>query len=173
MERRASSELTPKGRKLTGYVARFDEPADLGEFVEVIRAGAFARTLNADTARNIRAIYEHDGRALLGRFGAGTLRLSEDNVGLAFEIDLPDTTLGRDLAHLVERGDVGGCSFGFLPVSDAWTEQDGRPVRELRDVDLFEVTITASPVYDATTVQVRSSLPRSIRLARQYLEACQ
>lgn len=173
MERRASSELTPKGRKLSGYVARFDEPADLGEFIEVIRPGAFARTLTADSARNIRAIYEHDGRALLGRHGAGTLRLVEDSVGLAFELDLPDTTLGRDLAHLIERGDVAGCSFGFLPVRDTWIEQDGRAVRELRDVDLFEVTITASPAYDATNVQVRSTLPLTVRLARRYLEACQ
>jgi hypothetical protein len=38
-------------------------------------------------------------------------------------------------------------------------------------VDLFEITITASPAYDATSVQVRSKLPRSIRLARLYLEA--
>jgi|SRR5690554_189962 len=173
MERRASTDLKPKGRKLTGYVARFDAPADLGEFTEVIRPGAFTRTLAADTARSIRAIYEHDGRALLGRVGAGTLRLSEDAEGLAFEIDLPDTSLGRDLAHLVERGDVAGASFGFLPVRDTWTEADGRPVRELRDVDLFEVTITAAPAYDATSVQVRGKQPRSIRLARLYLEACQ
>ncbi|PKG49282.1 MULTISPECIES: HK97 family phage prohead protease [Halomonadaceae] len=173
MERRASSELTPKGRKLTGYVARFDEPIDLGEFVEVVRAGAFTRTLAGTGAQNIRAIYEHDGRALLGRLGAGTLRLSEDAVGLAFEIDLPDTTLGRDLAHLVERGDVAGCSFGFLPVSDAWSEREGRAVRELTDVDLIEVTITASPAYDTTSVQVRASQPLGIRLARLYVEACQ
>lgn len=172
MERRASSEVTPKGRKLTGYVARFDSPTDLGEFVEVIRPGAFTRTLTAETAGAIRAIYEHDGRSLLGRLGSGTLRLSEDATGLAFELDLPDTTLGRDLAHLVERGDVGGCSFGFLPVRDNWTEEGGRPVRELRDVDLFEVTITASPAYDTTSVQVRAKQPRSIRLARLYLEAC-
>ncbi|MCE8002155.1 HK97 family phage prohead protease [Billgrantia ethanolica] len=173
MEIRASSELKPKGRKLTGYVARFDEPADLGEFVEVIRAGAFTRTLAAVTARNIRAIYEHDGRSLLGRLGAGTLRLTEDAEGLAFEIDLPDTTLGRDLAHLVERGDVAGCSFGFLPVRDRWIEERGRPVRELHDVDLFEVTITAAPAYDTSSVQVRAHQQRSIRLARLYLEACQ
>lgn len=173
MERRASSELTPKGRTLTGYVARFDQPADLGEFVEVIKAGAFTRTLADDKARGIRAIYEHDGRSLLGRMGAGTLRLTEDAQGLAFEIDLPNTTLGRDLAHLVERGDVAGCSFGFLPVRDTWAESDGRPVRELRDVDLFEVTITAAPAYDTTSVQVRGKQPRSIHLARLYLEACQ
>lgn len=170
MERRASNGLKPDGRKLTGYAARFNAETDLGEFIEVIRPGAFTRTLAAATAVNIRAIYEHDGKSLLGRLGSGTLRLSEDSEGLAFELDLPDTTLGRDLAELVKRGDVAGCSFGFLPVRDTWSE-GAKPVRELRDVDLFEITITANPAYDATSVQVRSTLPRSIRLARKYLEA--
>ncbi|WP_342596072.1 HK97 family phage prohead protease [Salinicola lusitanus] len=173
MEVRASNEIKPQGRKLTGYVSRFNVPADLGEFVEVVRPGAFTRTLGDPRARNIRAIYEHDGRALLGRVGAGSLRLSEDADGLAFEIDLPDTTLGRDLAALVTRGDVAGCSFGFLPVRDSWIEESGRPMRELLDVDLFEVTITAAPAYDASSVQVRHTQHRAIRLARLYLEACQ
>ncbi|WP_019342827.1 HK97 family phage prohead protease [Stutzerimonas stutzeri] len=172
MERRASNGLKPDGRKLTGYAARFNVETDLGEFVEVIRPGAFTRTLAAASAGNIRAVYEHDGKSLLGRLGSGTLRLTQDSEGLAFELDLPDTTLGRDLAELVKRGDVAGCSFGFLPVQDAWSE-GAKPVRELRDVDLFEVTITANPAYDATSVQVRSKLPRSVRLARLYLEACQ
>jgi hypothetical protein len=96
MERRASNGLKPDGRKLTGYAARFNAETDLGEFIEVIRPGAFTRTLAAATAGNIRAIYEHDGKSLLGRLGAGTLRLSEDSEGLAFELDLPDTNLGRD-----------------------------------------------------------------------------
>lgn len=170
MERRASTGLKPEGKKLTGYAARFNVETDLGEFIEVIRPGAFTRTLAAATAANVRAIYEHDGKALLGRLGAGTLRLEEDADGLKFELDLPETTLGRDLAELVKRGDVAGCSFGFLPVADAWT--DGvKPVRELRDVDLFEITITASPAYDATTVQVRGKQALSVRLARRYLEA--
>ncbi len=166
MERR-NFEVKQKGRTLYGYAALFNSETNLGEFSEVIRPGAFVRTLSAPTAANIRAIYEHDNRSLLGKVGSSTLRLREDEKGLAFELDLPDTTLGRDLAELVKRGDVSGCSFGFLPVRDTWLDN----LRELRDVDLFEITITANPAYDATSVQVRSKLPRSIRLARLYLEA--
>lgn len=168
MERRAF-EISQKGRTLYGYAARFNSETSLGEFAEVIRPGAFARTLSAPTAANIRAIYEHDNKSLLGRVGSSTLRLTEDADGLAFELDLPDTTLGRDLAELVKRGDVAGCSFGFLPVRDTWLP-GAVPVRELRDVDLFEITLTASPSYDTTSVQLRAKLPRSIRLARLYLE---
>lgn len=168
MERRAFS-IEQKGRTLFGYAARFNSETSLGDFAEVIRPGAFTRTLSAPTAANIRAIYEHDSKALLGRVGSSTLRLREDSDGLAFELDLPDTTLGRDLAELVKRGDVAGCSFGFLPVKQGWL--DGPvPLRELRDVDLFEITLTASPAYDATSVDIRALEPVSVRLARRYLQ---
>lgn len=168
MERRANDNaVASKGRTLYGYAARFNAPTDLGGFSEVIRPGAFKRSLASDDAQKIRAIYEHDGRSLLGRVGAGSLRLKEDAEGLAFEIDLPDTQLGRDLAVLVERGDVAGCSFGFVAQRDAWSGDD----RELLDVDLHEITITANPAYDTTTVQVRGKQTR-LTLAKLYLEAC-
>lgn len=171
MERR-TFEVKQKGRTLYGYAALFDSTTELGGFNEVIRPGAFTRTLAADSAAGIRAIYEHDARSLLGKVGSGTLRLSEDDTGLAFELDLPNTTLGNDLAELVKRGDVSGCSFGFLPVEDTWQDRP-TPLRELRDVDLFEITLTATPAYPETSVQVRSKQGLKLDLARRYLEAVQ
>ncbi|MAO13718.1 HK97 family phage prohead protease [Marinobacter sp.] len=169
MERRAlESAVVSKGRTLYGYAARFNEPTDLGVFTEVIRPGAFQRSLASDEAQRIRAIYEHDARSLLGRLGSGTLRLWEDEKGLAFEVDLPDTQLGKDLAVLVERGDVAGCSFAFYPQAVEW---DG-DTRHLTDVNLDEITITANPAYDVTNVDVRGKQPQSVKLARLYLEAC-
>ena len=169
MEQRAlENAVTTKGRTLYGYAARFDSVTELGGFSEIIRPGAFTRSLASDDAKKIRAIYEHDGRSLLGRTGSGTLRLSEDAEGLAFEIDLPDTSLGRDLAVLVERGDVAGCSFGFIAQGEDWEDT----TRTLTDVDLHEITITATPAYDTTSVQVRGKQHRRVTLARLYLEAC-
>lgn len=166
MERRSFS-IEQKGRTLYGYAALFNSETSIGDFAEVIRPGAFSRTLSAPTAANIRAIYEHDNRSLLGKVGSSTLRLREDEKGLAFELDLPDTGLGRDLAELVKRGDVSGCSFGFLPMKETWLDN----LRELRDVDLHEITLTASPAYPETSVQVRSNQPLRLTLARKYLEA--
>jgi len=172
MEQRVS-KFEQRGRKLIGYAARFNEPTDLGEFTEVIRPGAFQRSLAADAAKGIRAIYEHDSKALLGRVGANTLRLSEDAEGLRFEIDLPNTQLGRDLEELVSRGDIAGCSFGFISNSEDWSEQDGKPLRSLTDLDLYEITITATPAYNTTQVAVRSKTKHSVKLKlkRMYLEA--
>jgi hypothetical protein len=39
--------------------------------------------------------------------------VSADDHGLHYEIDLPDTTLGTDVAELLRRGDISGSSLGF------------------------------------------------------------
>lgn len=150
---------SPSPGKLAGYAAVFDSPADLGPFVEVVRSGAFTRSLRTPGA--ILALFDHERRSVLGRVSAGTLRLQEDQRGLAFELDLPDTSVGRDLAVLVQRGDVAGCSFGFVvPVDgDAWSTRGDKLTRELHNVDLHEITVTPTPAYTDTEVAMRS-MPR-------------
>lgn len=156
LEIRSQGTLTAKGKTLSGYAAVFNSEAVLGDFTEVIRQGAFAKSLA--TGSNIRALYHHQGDALLGTTKGGTLQLREDAHGLAFSLSLPDTTHGRDLAILVERGDVSGCSFGFrvAPGGDRWEHRGAQLVRELLAVDLMEVTLTADPAYQDTTVAMRS-----------------
>ena len=99
LEVRSTGELRSDGKKLHGYAAIFNSETDLGGFVEVIRNGAFRKSL--ESGSNIRALYHHQGDALLGTTRGGTLKLKEDAHGLAFELALPDTTHGRDLAILV------------------------------------------------------------------------
>lgn len=157
LEFRAASGLSlPSPGKLVGHAAVFDSPADLGEFTEVIRPGAFTRSLQQPA--QIMALYDHERRSVLGRVGAGTLRLWQDAKGLGYELTLPDTSVGRDLAVLVERGDVNGCSFGFITPKggDRWNTSATKPLRELRSVDLREITITPTPAYTDTTVAKRS-----------------
>ena len=154
--RTATGLALPSPGKLVGHAAVFDSPADLGEFVESVRPGAFTRSLRQPGA--IMALYDHERRSILGRVSGGTLRLSEDAKGLAFEIDLPDTSVARDLAVLVQRGDVSGCSFGFIVPKggDHWEHRNGKLTRDLLNVDLREITITPNPAYADTTVAKRS-----------------
>ena len=160
LEVRSTGELHSNGKKLSGYAAIFNSEAVLGDFVEVIRNGAFRTSLQSGS--NIRALYHHQGDALLGTTRGGTLKLREDPKGLAFELALPDTTHGRDLAVLVDRGDVAGCSFGFRvrEGGDRWEQRGGQLVRELLDVDLMEITLTSDPAYQDTTVALRNRPPQ-------------
>ena len=156
LEIRSSGVLTARGKTLSGYAAVFNSEANLGAFSEVVRPGAFAKSLA--TGSSIRALYHHDAHALLGTTRGGTLQLREDAHGLAFELVLPDTSHGRDLAVLVDRGDVAGCSFGFkVPDGgDRWEQRGAALVRELLEVELHEVTLTADPAYADTSVAMRS-----------------
>lgn len=156
IEVRTNGTLAAKGKTLHGYAAVFSSEANLGAFSEVIRPGAFAKSLA--TGSNVRALYAHNGEALLGTTRGGTLELREDARGLAFKLQLPETSHGKDLAILVDRGDVSGCSFGFrcAPGGDRWQDINGRSLRELLEVELIEVTLTADPAYQDTTVAMRS-----------------
>lgn len=158
LERRGAVSLAhPAPGRLSGYAAIYGAwSADLGGFVERVAPGAFDRALAE--AQHITALWDHEGRHVLGRVGAGTLRLGSDAVGLSFEVDLPDTTAGRDLAVLVERGDVAGASFAFrvLDGGERWDFAGGQARRTLTNVALAEITVTAHPAYAETTVALRS-----------------
>ena len=153
IERRATGTVTAAGRTLTGYVARFGVEARIGSFSETIAPGAFRASIAS--GRDILALADHDAAKVLGRTRSGTLQLAEDADGLRFELRVPDTQAGRDLITLAERGDLGGCSFGFtVPQGgDAWNGDH----RELRAVELHEVSIVQSwPAYEGTEVALRN-----------------
>jgi uncharacterized protein len=150
-----NGEASSDGMSFTGYAAVFDSPSEPLPFTEVIKGGAFQRSLKS--RNEIKLFMNHNTDVVLGSSRAGTLRLSEDSRGLLAEADLPDTTAGRDLSVLMQRGDVNSMSFGFSvpPRGDKWSE-DGA-TRELHQVRLHEVSIvTGFPAYQATTASVRS-----------------
>lgn len=143
------------GMSFRGYAAVFDSPSEPLPFTEVIRSGAFERSLKS--RNEIKLFMNHNTDVVLGSTRAGTLKLTEDSRGLLAEAELPDTTAGRDLSVLMKRGDVNSMSFGFsVPANgDKWSS-DGS-TRELHQVRLHEVSIvTGFPAYEATTATVRS-----------------
>lgn len=140
-------------KTVRGYAAVFNSETDIGGyFREVIAPGAFADSIGGD----VRALVDHDSGRVIGRTKAGSLRLVEDERGLAVEIDLPDTSDGRDLAALVERGDIDGMSFGFSVRKEEWDETVDPPLRTIRSVELFEVSAVTWPAYPDTSLAMRS-----------------
>jgi HK97 family phage prohead protease len=141
-----------------GYAARFNKLSqNLGGFVEQVATGAFTKTLKE---QDVRALFNHNEGQVLGRRlpdGTGTLRMSEDDDGLSYEIDLPDTTTGRDVAKLLERGDVSGSSFGFRTIEDEWGETEaGFPLRTLKQASLRDVGPVTFPAYTDSSSSLRS-----------------
>ena len=152
--------------RIEGYAAVFNSPSqDLGGFLEVIRPGAFVKTLQAGA--DVRALFNHDENNVLGRTKSGTLELAEDATGLHFICSLPDTQMARDLAVSMERGDIDQCSFGFYCLQDEWKLVGEDAVRFVQEADLFDVSVVTYPAYLDTSAAVRSlwrdGQPESIR----------
>jgi hypothetical protein len=156
LERRALSaplEVRAEGKTIGGYAAVFNSTTDIGGmFREKIAPGAFKPSLNGD----VRALWNHDTNYVLGRTKAGTLRLSEDERGLAVEIDLPDTQAARDLRENMRLGNVDGMSFGFRVTKQEWDETGDIPLRTIQEVELFEVSAVTFPAYEDTEIALRS-----------------
>lgn len=150
-------EFRKEGDKLTaaGYAYVFGKRSqNLGGFVEEVAPGFGKKSLQE---QDVRALFNHDPNYLLGRMGAGTLRMEEDDTGGAYEIDLPDTTAGRDVARLLERRDIPGSSFGFRTIEDEWGETDhGFPLRTLKQGSLRDVGPVVFPAYTDSTAALRS-----------------
>lgn len=156
IEVRSADEAAGLPMTFRGYAAVFGSPSEPLPFTETIRAGAFRRSLNS--GREVRMFVNHNTDMVLGSTRSGTLMLVEDERGLKVEGDLPDTSYGRDLSVLMQRGDVHSMSFGFsIPKGgDSWSD-DGQ-TRELREVILHEVSIvTGFPAYEATDASVRTA----------------
>lgn len=152
LERRAVAELRADHSRIVGHAVVFDvRSADLGGFIEIVRPQAVDRALAPGA--DIRALYAHDPAAVLGRTPK-TLQVSKDTRGLAFDLDPAPTTAGKDALELVRRGDVTGASFGFRTLKDWWHVEGDTVVRELLDLDIVEISLTAFPSYQQTDVSV-------------------
>lgn len=168
MERRFSEggvsvETRADGKRtIVGYASVFHDPNDAGtEFelrpgvIERVGRNAFDRALREK--QDVRGLYNHDPNHLLGRLGAGTLRLSVDSRGLRYEIDPPDTQTGRDVLASIERGDLAGSSFSFdTDKAPVVRRADGTAVRTLEDVNLYDIGPVTFPAYKSAHAGARA-----------------
>ncbi|MEV6399615.1 HK97 family phage prohead protease [Streptomyces sp. NPDC051907] len=144
---------------MRGYAYRFNELShDLGGFRERIVPGAGMASLERN---DVLATFNHNADNALGRRSSGTLRVGEDEHGGWYEVDLPNTSVGRDVAELLKRGDVKGSSFTFRVDKGgqrrAGTDPEtGLPIREITAMDVAELGPVLNPAYPTTDAALRS-----------------
>ena len=148
-------------RIVSGYAIRFmEESVDLGGFIERIHPDA----ISIDQIRNsdIFALFNHEDDMVLGRTGAGTLKLDLRDDGLYYEIYVPNTVAGNELLEHITRGEMYGTSFAFSLPSDGsgevWSKgEDGNIYRDITNIEiLYEISPVFSPAYPTTTISARS-----------------
>jgi HK97 family phage prohead protease len=145
----------------SGVASSVNSPYDMGAYTELVRAGAFTKTL----ARNpdVMLLVEHSGLPL-ARTVNGSLTLTETARGLEFHAtasaDDPDAA---QIARKLKAGLVGEASFAFRVTEQKWDAT--RENREILEVDLHrgDVSICALGANSNTSSMARALARRPRR----------
>lgn len=131
-----------------GYSISFNEwSVDLGGFKEMILPSAWD---SADTSECL-AVFNHREDNLLGSAKAKTLRFFPDSKGVLTEVDMADTTVSKNCAEWVKRGDIDTQSFKFTVEEDEWIFDEKEQI--------YRCTITKlGKIYD-TSLVTRAAYP--------------
>ena len=145
--------------RVEGYAAVFNSPTTIqgrtGPFREQIARSAFEGRLEDPVV----ALFNHDQLRPLSKVGAG-LELSVDDYGLRYSFPIPNTTTGRDLVELMERGIVREASFAFTiaPGGESWTRSEGDEM-ETRTISkvgrLIDVSVVTLGAYSDASAALR------------------
>lgn len=150
-------DTTDGSMRIGGYAATFNNEATGLNFREVIAPGAFTNALTSANEDPVFLLINHDADGIpLASTKSGTLRLTQDEVGLRMEADLdPSNPKAQELASAIRRGDMTKMSFAFTVSPDGQTKEDG--LRTLTNFDkIYEVSAVTWPAYDATDLGMRS-----------------
>lgn len=162
--------------EISGYVNAIERKSKplwsrVGQFVERICKGAFARALKRND--DVRILLNHDPERDLGGTKDGNLKLEEDNIGLRAEATITDP----EVVEKAKKGNLVGWSFGFVDRDvENKRDEDGMPLRDVKDLDLIEVSIldkSKIPAYDGTLVAVRAEDDSSIFFGESFEDEIQ
>jgi HK97 family phage prohead protease len=99
--------------------------------------------------------YNHNDELLLGTTRSGTLQLSVDDVGLVYDVDVPECR--GDVLEMIRRRDVAHSSFAFEVHEQEWgVSEENFPQRTLVSGRILDVAPVPSPAYRDTSVAMRS-----------------
>lgn len=171
MERRVNSNcqlraVNENGARVVYWTPIIKEVESSGLwFTEILDKDAFN---NADMS-DVRGLYNHDESFVMGRSKSGTLSHSWNANTLECRVELSDAFPDFQWQQM-ERGDVSGGSFGFIPDYDSyqWTRDDNGHYtgRLMRVMSVFEVSVVTFPAYPQTEGSVtltKRSLERFIK----------
>ena len=154
LKTRAEPNSTDK--YIEGYFIVFNQPTELWcDCLEQIAPEAVEDSLKNN---DIRCLFNHNDDIVLGRTLSKTLELRTDAHGLWGRVKINENdNAAMDAYSRVERGDISGCSFGFVPITEEYTTSGNQSLCTVRKADIFEISVCAFPAYPQTEIQARKS----------------
>ncbi|MET7779571.1 HK97 family phage prohead protease [Streptomyces mirabilis] len=139
---------------IEGYASVTEAPFEmwdyLGPYSEVVRTGAFGKTLAENP--QVQLLLNHSGLAM-AYTKAGTLRLSEDSTGLHMEADVNASRSDvSDMLAALDEKSVDEMSFAFRVTRQQWSpDYDQRDILEV-DLHRGDVSVVNFGANPATSV---------------------
>ena len=165
------SELKEDGGIVKGYASTFDRDPDA--YGDVVAPGAFAKSLERWKALNaegkfIPLLWGHDTEDPKSNIGR-VVDAVEDERGLLITAEFDaDNEKAQYVRKLVQEGRVYQFSFAFEIREQGTVElEDGRKANELRDLELFEVSLVQIPANQHATVEEVKATEPEIKSGRR------
>lgn len=134
-----------ENRTIEGYASVF---GNVDSTNDIVMPGAFIDSLQT---RMPKMLYQHDTGELIGVWD----EVHEDQTGLFIKGRLANTECGNEAYELAKMGALDSMSIGYTPTE---FEYDGKGVRLLKKVELWEVSLVTFPANDKATITGVKSL---------------
>ena len=168
----AGAATMPTDGTVEGYAATFDRVPD--SYGDVIKAGAFAKTLERWEAEGkpIPLLYGHSTDAPQHNIGK-VVEAREDERGLFVRCEFDaDNETAQYVRKLVQEGRLWQFSFAYSTIdAGTVTLEDGTEAYELRELDLYEVSLVQIPANQRAVVTDVKSAPAEVKAGRRNSKA--
>ena len=151
-----------EGRHISAYCIKFNQDSnDMGFIERILPEAVTEETLKRS---DVMCLWNHDSDKVLGRcrYGIGNLKLTIDERGVKYDLDLLDNSIGDMVLSYIRSGIVEGSSFAFTleDTDDAQTwerRSDGKLYRTIKKIDrIWDCSPVLEPAYSKTEVSCRS-----------------
>ena len=146
MEKRYIGSLgttSPTGNTINGYCILWNKPSVVNGRKEFFKRGSLK-----ESPEGTSLYLQHNEQRILANSKAGTLKLTEDEVGLRYQANLPESA--KDIREAIKRKDIQGVSVGFLSLKDELSSNS----RGISKAYLEELSLTDKPAHK-TTIDIR------------------
>lgn len=158
-----SVQTISRSGHFTGYASVFDI-SDLSN--DIVKKGAFKRSLNAIDQRPIRMLFQHDPDQPIGRW----TKLIEDQKGLYVEGYLTlDVVRAKEVHSLMLSQALDGLSIGFKTTKSRKDKDTG--ARHILEADLWEISVVTFPMLPSARIKtVKSNMGNPTLFDEQMAE---
>lgn len=161
MERKAAPaefKVAGDGRTVEGYCSTFGNIDAVGD---IVMPGAYKRTLDHRMGR-IKVLRDHEHP--IGK----PIEAYEDSKGLYTRSYISDTQLGNETLTLLKDGVLDRMSIGYEPVVKDHGKHEGKDVRFLKEIKLYEWSIVTFPANESAAVTGVKALEDLDRLFHDF-----